>query len=230
MVAAEKIFAIGDIHGCYDKLATLLQRLPFNRDSDTLVFLGDYINRGPDVKRVIDYLIELQKSCRNIVFLKGNHEQTLLEYHDTGDREMLSLLREMGVTATLDSYGSTVRQLQGLTAFSPEHRAFLQSLGFAYIAGTTVFTHADISMEMLTALENGNIDHNDQDLTETVLLSSRRLTRMNEPTYYGLTVIFGHTPFEFPLVLPDRICIDTGAVYGNVLTALELPARIFYHA
>ncbi|MFV0436341.1 MAG: metallophosphoesterase family protein [Desulfopila sp.] len=226
---AEKIFAIGDIHGCHDKLVTLMERLPFDRDRDTLVFLGDYIDRGPHARQVIDYLIELQNSCRNVVFLKGNHEQTLLEYHQTGDDQILRLLRGMGITATLASYGATMRQLQGLAAFPAHHRDFFHSLTFAHLTDTTVFTHADISLEMLTLLENGDPGHDNLDFTETILLSSRRLIRPDATTH-GRTVVFGHTPFELPLVLPDRICIDTGAVYGNLLTALELPARTFYHA
>jgi len=228
-LSTQKIFAIGDIHGCFTKLETLLKRLPYDTENDTLVFLGDYINRGPDSRKVLDLLIEVRETCRNAVFLKGNHEQALLEYHTTGDADTLSLLREMGVTATIDSFGSTVRQLQGLATFSTAHREFLQSLDFAYIAGTTVFTHADINMNIISAMENGSYDPADNDLEEAMLLSSRRLTMADAATF-GYTMVFGHTPFEFPLVLPDRIGIDTGAVYGNFLTAVELPARNFYHA
>lgn len=226
--SAPKIFAIGDIHGCHDKLANLLRRLPYDRQQDTLVFLGDYINRGPDSKKVLDLLISLKKTCSNIVFLKGNHEQALLDYNETGDPERLNLLRKMGITATLESYGSTVRQLQGLSAFSAEHRDFLFTLDFAWMTGTTVFTHADISEEMLVALATGS-PKAENTMEETMMLSSRRLTRESASTF-GYTIVFGHTPFEFPLTLADRIGIDTGAVYGNFLTALELPSHHFYHA
>ncbi|SHO42539.1 metallophosphoesterase family protein [Desulfopila aestuarii] len=227
--AAPRIFAVGDIHGCFNKLETLLKRLPFHRETDTLVFLGDYINRGPDSKKVLDLLIEVKETCSNAIFLKGNHEQALLEYHATGNADTLSMLREMGIAATIDSFGSTVRQLQGLSTFSSAQREFLLSLAFAYIADKTVFTHADINMEIIGAMENGVYDQSDNELAESMLLSSRRLTMPNAATY-GYTMVFGHTPFELPLVLPDRIGIDTGAVYGNFLTAVELPARNFYHA
>ena len=224
-----KTFAIGDIHGCHDKLVTLLGRLPFDKNKDTLVFLGDYINRGPDSKRVLDALIGLKTTCKNVVFLKGNHEQALLEYSATGDVETLNLLRRMGIEATAGSYGSSVRQLLGLSCLPEEHRNFLHTLEFAHIAGATIFTHADIDQEMITAIKNQEEQPAPRCFLETALLSSRRLTREDADTY-GYTIIFGHSPLEFPLVMPNRIGIDTGAVYGNVLTALELPNMHFHHA
>lgn len=227
--ASPKIFAIGDLHGCHEKLVTLLGRLPFDRANDTLVFLGDYINRGPDSKKVLNFLINLKKTCKDVVFLKGNHEQILLEYSVTGEVETLNLLRRMGIEATAGSYGSSVRQLLGLSCLSEEHRDFLHTLKFAHMIGTTIFTHADISPEMIAAIGNGEATPEPCDQTETALLSSRRLLREDADTY-GYTIVFGHSPLEFPLVMPNRIGIDTGAVYGNLLTALELPNMHFHHA
>lgn len=224
-----QIFAIGDIHGCYDKLTELLRRIPFDPDRDTIIFLGDYINRGPDSYQVIDYLVELKKSCRDAVFLKGNHEQMLLEYAATGRADILEYLRSMGVESTVESYGTNPSRLRDLSCFPPEHRDFLYSLQFGVIRGTTVFTHADINAETIQLLTQSKpsaaIDH----VTETGLLSSRRLI-FEEQGIPGYTVVFGHVPMASPLVLGDRICIDTGAVYGNMLTALELPSGCFYHA
>jgi serine/threonine protein phosphatase 1 len=224
-----KIFAVGDIHGCYDKLTTLLGRIPFDRDRDTLIFLGDYINRGPDSRKVLDHLIRLKKECRNVVYLVGNHEHTLLEYSVTGDMESLKALRMMGLEATLQSYGSSIRHLPGLACFPEEHRDFLRSLDFAFIDGRNIFTHADISRKSIELCPGegrcARHDHPD----EAALLFSRRLVRKEAETY-GYTIIFGHSPVVFPLVLPNRIGIDTGAVYGNVLTAFELPGNCFHHA
>jgi len=76
----EKIFAIGDIHGCFDKLCALMDKIKIDRSKDTLLFLGDYIDRGPDSFDVIEYLIDLKKHFQKIVFLKGNHEEMLEKY------------------------------------------------------------------------------------------------------------------------------------------------------
>lgn len=234
---AHKIFAIGDIHGCHSRLVSLLDRIPCDKDHDSLVFIGDYINRGPDSRKVLDTLLKVQETYAHPVFLKGNHEQILLEYAATGDVETLRILRTMGVESTVASYGATVRQLRDLTFLPPEHLIFLENLQFSYISGKYLFTHADINEEMI-ALEKSDVGISPvEQHKETGLLSSRRLSREHPAStgnpaenFAGYIIVFGHSPFETPLVLHDRICIDTGAVYGNVLTAVELPDLRFYHA
>ena len=232
-----KIFAIGDIHGCHSRLINLLDRIPCDKDHDTLVFIGDYINRGPDSRKVLDTLLEVQQTYAHPVFLKGNHEQMILEYAATGDVETLRILRTMGVESTVASYGATVRQLRDLVFLPPEHRVFLENLQFSYISGKYLFTHADINEEMIALEKSADGSLPAEQHTETGLLSSRRLSREYAASagnlaenLAGYIIVFGHSPFETPLVLHDRICIDTGAVYGNVLTAVELPDLRFYHA
>lgn len=228
-VISSKIFAVGDIHGCFDKLSGLLRRLPFNRDVDALIFLGDYINRGPDTSKVLDFLIDLKATCANVTFLKGNHEQLLLEYAESGDPESLQFLRMMGISNTVKSYGSSIAHLRELSCFPAKHRDFLWSLEFGKILGKTIFVHADINEKIIEALRRSATPPIIDSVDETTLLSSRQLAQENRgiPDY---TVVFGHVPLASPLVLEDRIGIDTGAVYGNMLTALELPAGRFHHA
>jgi serine/threonine protein phosphatase 1 len=225
----KKTFAVGDIHGCYHKLVDLMARLPFDKACDRLIFLGDYINRGPETAKVIEYLLELQVTCREVIFLKGNHEQALVEYAETGDPEALRYLRQMGLEKMLEGYNASVGRLRGLACLPAEHQAFLRNLKFGVIYGKTIFTHADINEEMLTNLKGVELVCTGGPTEEAALLSSRRLVQ-EEFTLPGYLIVFGHIPFSAPLVRPDRIGIDTGAVYGNVLTALELPARRFYHA
>jgi serine/threonine protein phosphatase 1 len=227
-VSQRKIFAIGDIHGCAQQLAILLERLPYDEKRDTLIFLGDYINRGPDTKAVLDILLGLKESCTDIHFLKGNHEQELLEYSSTGHVDSLRALREMGVEATVESYGARVNALTGLGCFPLEHREFLNSLKFFHLQDDYLFIHADINKELLSCSIKEPEDGMQRHVMEAGLLSSRRLAK-DETTGIDPCIVFGHIPFASPLVLADRICIDTGAVYGNMLTAVELPALRFFH-
>ncbi|MFH0784486.1 MAG: metallophosphoesterase [Pseudomonadota bacterium] len=225
----KKIFAIGDIHGCSQRLATLLGRIPYDRKRDTLIFLGDYVNRGPDSKGVLDILLELKENCTDIHFLKGNHEQELLEYSATGDLDSLRALRGMGVEATVESYGARVRSLTGLGCFPMEHREFLHTLKFFHLQDDYLFIHADINEELLRCPIKESEGRMHCYIMETGLLSSRRLAR-DQTTAIDAVIVFGHIPFASPLVLADRIGIDTGAVYGNMLTAVELPKLRFFHA
>jgi serine/threonine protein phosphatase 1 len=214
----EKIFAVGDIHGCYRNLTALMKRVPFDPVRDVLVFLGDYINRGPHSRQVIEYLLELQRKCTRAVFLMGNHEHLLLHYAETGDVEALRHLRNLGVEATLKSYDDApTRSLRDLSFLPDAHRAFLMGLQLSYRSGPYLFVHADIQEESDDARPLDQV------------LSSRRLITACD-LQEGCVTIFGHTAFDTPLVTPKRIGIDTGAAYGNVLTCLELPQLLFYHA
>jgi len=213
-----RIFAVGDIHGCYRTLIELIDRLPLDRQRDVLVFLGDYINRGPQSREVIDYLLDLRASCARTVFLMGNHEHLLLRYAETADLTMLQHLRHLGVEATLQSYdNASVHSLLDLSFLPPSHRDFLEGLELYFREGPYLFVHAD------TAERDEPLQHIDE------LLASRRLATARDVDA-GCVIVFGHTAFEAPLVTDDRIGIDTGAVYGNMLTAVELPALRFYHA
>jgi len=217
--AYRKIFAIGDIHGCYGKLTSLLDKLPFDRERDLLVFLGDYINRGPQSREVVSHLCALRKNGTNFVPLMGNHEYLLLEYQKSGDPAMIPMLRHLQIDATLKSYGlqdmTGLRHLEGLPA---EHRDFFAGLRSHYLTDTHVFVHAGLYP---------GIPIERQDFAA---LYEMRTVFLESDYDFGRVVVFGHTSFTTPLVTGTKIGIDTGAVYGNLLTALELPAMVFHHA
>lgn len=194
----KKIFAIGDIHGCYRKLVDLMNRLPYDPERDRLIFLGDYINRGPDSAKVIDYLLELQESCRDVIFLKGNHEQALVQYADTGDTEALRYLRQMGLEKMLDDYGASIGRLRGLACLPVEHQAFLRTLKFGVVFGRAIFIHADFDEAMLEAVSGVELVCADNPATEAALLSSRRLVQ-EEFSLPDHLIVFGHVPFSAPL-------------------------------
>ena len=214
-----KIFAVGDIHGSYDKLTRLMERLPYDPERDTLVFLGDYIDRGPRSKDVINYLYQLRNQVKHLIMLIGNHEYMMLEYQRTGDPSLLPLLRHIGLDATLDSYGADNPQaLLEKWTFPDEHLELLEKLLPYWETEDYIFVHA--GLEPGVPLEKQEIS----------TLCETRSAFLLEEHDYGKLVIFGHTPFDLPFVTPNRIGIDTGAVYGNLLTALELPGFVFHHA
>ena len=209
-----KIYAIGDIHGCYDQLLTLMEKIPIDFKRDTLVFMGDYIDRGTQSVEVVDYLIKLKKRVPGIIFLKGNHEDMLEKYLDGTDRFTYLL---NGGQQTLDSYLSKSAQI-GTHPIPLEHMAFFKSLRLIYETEDYIFVHAGLRPKV--SLES-------QDTEDLLWIRDKFLyTRYD----FSKTVIFGHTPLGEPLVESNKVGIDTGAVYGNALTCVQLPDLKFYTA
>ena len=209
-----KILAVGDLHGCYDKLDAMMKILPWNRDDgDLLLFIGDYIDRGPKSREVVDYLVKLKKSGGNFVFLKGNHEKMLLDYYIQQKDQMLYVAN--GGAETIASY---VEGGIGRKAFvlPEDHLEFLLSLQLYHETGDYIFVHA--------GLRDG-VSLPEQ--TEEDMLWIRE-EFIYSAFDWNKRVIFGHTALETPFVTPGKIGIDTGAVYGNKLTAVELPRMKFY--
>jgi serine/threonine protein phosphatase 1 len=200
------IIAIGDIHGRLDRLNRLLAELPTDRP---LVFLGDYIDRGPDSRGVIDRLIRLSR-LRDCVLLCGNHEDMLLDaLSESYDGAVSDFLRNGG-DATLRSYGaSSVRRLA--EELPEEHMAFLRGLDEHWETDDFVFVHAGIS--------EGGPEATDRNTKLWMRIAP------DEAFGYGKTVICGHTPYRSPVRGPDWINIDTGCgkLPSAPLTALLLP-------
>ena len=210
----QRIFAVGDIHGCYEKLCALMDKLPIDMARDQLLFIGDYIDRGPSSIDVLDYLIDLKKRVPGTIFLKGNHEDMLQKYLNGSDR--FTYLLNSG-QQTLDAYLRNKDVSQNYPVPST-HLDFLKSLHMYYQTENYIFVHAGLREKV--PLESQQ---------ETDLLWIR-----DEFIYsdydFGQRVVFGHTPFKEPLVQPNKIGIDTGAVYGNQLTCVQLPEMIFFSA
>lgn len=214
-----KLFAVGDIHGCYDRLHRLLEKLPFDREQDLLVFLGDYINRGPQSREVVAHLCSLAENGTRIIPLMGNHEYLLMEYQKAADPSLVPMLRHLQVEETLKSYNlKDLTGLHRLAGMPPRHREFFSGLRPCFMTDTHIFVHAGLYPGIPVA---------QQDFQS---LYEMRGVFLQSDHDFGRVVVFGHTPFTTPLVTRTKIGIDTGAVYGNMLTALELPAMIFHHA
>lgn len=193
------IYAIGDIHGCLEPLQRLMVELRLS-ETDEVVFVGDYVDRGLDSKGVIDYLLTLRG---RYTFLMGNHERMFLDFLQ-GKQRFLFLYN--GGTATLESYG-------GLSRIPAAHLAFLERLRLYYETEDYLFVHGGIRPE---------IPLQEQDPNDLLWIREEFYAY---PGQYPKPVIFGHTPMREVLMEGDRIGIDTACVYGNKLTCLLLPSR-----
>jgi serine/threonine protein phosphatase 1 len=208
----ERIFAIGDIHGCFDKLIALMDIIDVDLERDIMVFIGDYIDRGAQSKEVVEYLVDLSGRAGKAVFLKGNHEWMLEQY--LNGTNQFGFLANGGLT-TLDSYsnGGFTEETNLIPA---THLDFLRQLRIYYETDQYIFVHAGLRPDV--PLEEQN---------EWDMLWIREEFIYSDFDF-GRRVIFGHTPFQKPVIFDNKIGIDTGAVYGNKLTCVELPAERFY--
>jgi serine/threonine protein phosphatase 1 len=208
----QKIFVVGDIHGCFDKLCALMDKIPINFNRDQLIFIGDYIDRGSSSLEVVDYLIDLKKRLPGTIFLKGNHEDMLENYLDGSDRFTYLL---NGGQQTLDAYLNRPNN-PGEYPVPPAHIEFFNSLHLYYQTDDYIFVHAGLRKKV--PLES----------QKTIDLLWIRDEFIFTDFDFGKRVIFGHTPFKEPLVQANKIGIDTGAVYGNRLTCVQLPEIDFF--
>ncbi len=204
-----RLFAIGDIHGCPDELATMLRRIAPHK-GDTVVFVGDYVDRGPSARDVVEQLLEFERGPAEVVFLKGNHEDMMLSFLGLPGHYGDSFLFNGGA-ATLDSYGLSESNLASAIDYLPEpHLRFFRKLSTSYLAPPYLFVHAGVVPTR--QLDEQNVE----DLLwirQEFIFSSHVL---------GETVVFGHTPMRGVMLdLPSKIGIDTGLVYGGWLTCIE---------
>ncbi len=212
-MSANRTFVIGDIHGCVDELNRLLDHLAPS-GGDHLVFLGDYVDRGPGSREVIARLLGLKLEGPRCTFLKGNHEDMFLAFMGMPGRYGDAFLYNGG-DATLRSYGVDRCPTPEIASrMPPEHLAFLQALELTQSLGGFLCVHAGVNPDRpLEAQE-----------PEDLLWI--RGTFIQKPHRFGVTVLFGHTPCREVLIdLPYKIGLDTGLVYGNKLSCLEVSAR-----
>ncbi len=224
------IYAVGDIHGQLAKLEGVLEQLPLE-DGDRLVFVGDYVDRGPDSRGVVDRLIALGRE-RDCVFLIGNHESMFLHYigwrgplYDNSEYYLAN-----GGIETLLSYG--VRDFdaaaQGGFALPPDHEAFFRNLVPYHREGDYAFVHAGLG---LPELGLSDIDQALERCPPEDLLWNRMAGDLRHAL--GATLVYGHSPkrdFRVRWNPPFSIGIDTGATYGGPLTAIALPSERVFQA
>jgi serine/threonine protein phosphatase 1 len=199
-----RTYAIGDIHGLLRILCRLTDEC--ERDADgrpmRLVFIGDYIDRGPDSRGVVDYIMNLQsRLAANAICLMGNHEALALSAIDNLDTENWIL---NGGDMTLRSY-----DVSSAVELPAAHVAWLRSLRLTFDDGLRFFVHAGINPARPLDRQDG---HDLLWIREPFLSMQRD---------YGRLIVHGHTPTRagMPDLGRNRLNIDTGAVYGGPLTA-----------
>ncbi|MEI7638329.1 MAG: metallophosphoesterase family protein [Syntrophus sp. (in: bacteria)] len=204
-----KIYAIGDLHGCFSHLNSLLNKFTIGQN-DTLLFLGDYIDRGPDSYEVVETILRLRNKLASVICLKGNHEQMYLDFLRGTDQD---LFFSNGGNHTLRSY-----KKNGCEYPPPEHMRFFLSLKLYYETEDFIFVHAGL---------HPNVPLQNQNPKDMLWIRSQFY---RSPNIWNKTIVFGHTHFSEPYIRDGKIGIDTGACTGGALTCVELPGMIFYHA
>ena len=207
MPTPTRLIAIGDVHGCPDTLSALLEEIE-PRPDDQFVFLGDYIDRGPDSKATVELIIELCQNCL-VHPLMGNHEEMCIASR-LGKSDLRFWMTCGGKTTIMDYGFSTDRvSPQDMCNFPPEHQRFYGNLLDYYETDTHIFVHA--SYDPTKPLAH----------TSSETLRWANLDPLIRPHSSGKTVICGHSPG--PLRdLKHVICIDTGCGKGGKLTGLDV--------
>lgn len=205
-------FVVGDIHGFTNPLRLLLDQLSFTKD-DTLVFLGDYVDKGPNVSGTLEFLSTLELACE-IIFLRGNHDQSLLEaYHDS---KAISLWECLAGDSPLASYGAGSTEavlktipLNHIQFLEEVCRNFYEDKDYIYVHGG-IQSHLDPREESEERLHWSTL--------------SQALPHLS-----GKAVICGHSAQKSGKIadLGHTICVDTGITSGGFLSCLNLDTREF---
>ena len=230
-----KYYAIGDIHGMLAKLESLLDIIPVDRQ-DTLIFLGDYLNRGPKPRGVIERIINLRKDGYRVVALKGNHEAVFLnllkgkldywDYREWFDGESTlrdysyylnyAYKKEMGVKPDPNDFFLWEEEEDHRLAVPLPHLRFLETLPLYYETEDFIFVHAGLRPGFPLR------EQREEDLlwiTDEFIHSEAS---------FGKIIVHGHTGEDEPVVTKTRIGVDTGAGFGGKLSCVCLPEVRFY--
>ncbi len=221
------VYAIGDIHGCVDKLGALLDAIDEDmarNGKGTLVFVGDYIDRGTDSADVLSFVSQMTQTYPDqFIALMGNHERMMLDFlaEPTGRAQRwlehggLGTLASFGVSLAAgrgDAFDEALRETARALreAIGPDLMTWLSTLPLSWSSGDLWVVHA--AADPNVAMEDQQADTLLWGI-DSFLKSERR---------DGLWVAFGHRPFDKPFARKGRIACDTGAVYGGALSAARI--------
>ncbi len=218
----QRLIAIGDIHGCFVSLKKLIENKICIQKPDRLIFLGDYIDRGPNSKEVIDFIISLKEKGFDIITLIGNHERMLIDAFKEDSKIPLWLLNGGG--ETLDSFG-----LKATVGLPEIYWKFFIELEYFYCYRNYIFVHAGLNDKIIDPFE------------DKYHMIWTRNDNYSNPILKEKTIIHGHTPITSELCKAmikqnsQVINLDTGCVYKEkkgygILTALDIFSNTIYSA
>ncbi|HUS35134.1 MAG TPA: metallophosphoesterase family protein [Verrucomicrobiae bacterium] len=210
-----RTFAIGDIHGCHIALVTLLDTVQPQPD-DLVVFLGDYIDRGPGSREVVETLLGLDQKFK-VEFLRGNHEVMILDARYNFEKSVFWL--SYGGKEAVQSYGANPKALWQ-SEIPKSHWNFFHQTRRFFETDETIFVHACLNPEL---------DMKDQ---SDDLLFWEDFSQLRKEHISGKRVICGHT-LQRSKEIANRgfaVCIDTGAFFGGWLTCLETTSGEWWQA
>ncbi|MFD1066600.1 metallophosphoesterase family protein [Oceanobacillus locisalsi] len=225
----KRILAISDVHGCYQELVELLQLNNYNPEEDQLILLGDYIDRGPEPKRTVAYIMELVEE--GAIALRGNHDQMFLDFINSEDANKEQLYLMNGGMDTLKSYIGREHFPERVTrADLPsvreqikendrDHVEFLSNLPYYYETENHLFIHAGIDPTL--------DDWKDTPDYDKIWI---RYPFLESDHPYNFTIVHGHTPTQFIRGEQDnrvffgnkKIDIDGACAYGGRLNCLTI--------
>ncbi|MEA2103199.1 MAG: metallophosphoesterase family protein [Candidatus Cloacimonadota bacterium] len=211
-----RLIAIGDIHGQMKMLETLMRKIQPRAD-DKFIFLGDYIDRGFSSKQVIEYLLHFRNKF-DCVFIKGNHEDMLLDFLGLDDEAMFrdSYLPNGGM-ATVRSYCEEKADTEALIQCIPaSHIEFIKKTKLYHIEGNYIFVHGGVIAGV--PIEKQKREN----------LLWLRYQFISYPTDLDKIVVFGHTPQNSVFISKDKIGVDTGAGYKKSLSAIDLSNKTVF--
>jgi len=209
-----RTLAIGDIHGFDNALEAVLEAAAVTPD-DSLIFLGDYIDRGPASKAVVSRVIRLSRQ-QHVIALRGNHEVMILSARD--DPLQSNSWCSCGGDEALLSYGAGYRN-DWQKFVPPDHWTFFESTRRGFETKTHIFVHATLIPELDLA-----------DQPDYVLFWEQFAINLRHKS--GKTVVCGHTPQQSRLPAKGEfcVCIDTGIYKGGWLTCLDVATGNFWQA
>ncbi|WP_116133010.1 metallophosphoesterase [Tropicimonas sp. IMCC34043] len=225
-----RIYAIGDVHGHVDKLQAAHELIARDQaecggGGETVVHCGDYVDRGPDSRGVLDHLLACRSAGLPHVMLLGNHDEMLLRFltMEPGDRAAFEtaawwLTPPLGGRRTLASYGVKVSnwlplrwiRKQADKAVPAAHLDFLESLGTSHSEAGCYFCHAGI---------RPGVPFAEQEKQDLIWIREPFLT---DPRDHGALIVHGHTPVEQVTDYGNRLNLDTGAGYGRPVSAVAI--------
>lgn len=234
-----RTFAIGDIHGGYLALKQLLERINYDPTEDKLIFLGDYVDGWSETKQLIEYLDKLHEENPSIIFLRGNHDQWMIDFINEGEYVAAEHWVKQGGMATLKSYGAHVipQMFDFLVQVEipDNHKDFLQATELFHIdEQNRGFVHAGYESFKGLGHDEDFVYMWDRDIAYMLPMRASdptpRVLRPHKELYIGHTTTLKWRKIE-PICLHGKYFnIDTGGGWGGKLTAINIDTKEVYQS